>query len=128
VLLPAWLARFNRVVTNRLTRPFARRLPGFAVVHHVGRRTGRPYRTPVNMFRSGDRYLIALTYGADRDWVKNVLAAGGCTVETRGTVIPLTDPRVVRADYGLVPSAVRPVLKVLGVTGFMELGVGRIDH
>jgi deazaflavin-dependent oxidoreductase (nitroreductase family) len=127
VLLPSWLARFNRVVTNRLTAPFARRLPGFAVVGHVGRRTGRPYRTPVNMFRSGDRYLIALTYGADRDWVKNVLAAGGCTVETRGTTIPLTDPRVVRADYGLVSPAARPVLKVLGVTGFMELGVGRID-
>jgi deazaflavin-dependent oxidoreductase (nitroreductase family) len=127
VLLPAWLARFNRVFINRLTRPFARRLPGFAVVRHVGRRTGRPYRTPVNMFRSGDQYLIALTYGADRDWVKNVLAAGGCTVETRGTTIPLTDPRVVRADYRLVPSAVRPILKILGVTGFMELGVGRID-
>jgi hypothetical protein len=76
------------------------------------------------MFRSADRYLIALTYGADRDWVKNVLAAGGCTVETRGTTIPLTDPRVTRADYELVPSAVRPILKVLGVTGFMELGVG----
>lgn len=121
MLLPAWLARFNRVVTNRLTRPLARRLPGFAVVRHVGRRTGRPYRTPVNMFRSADRYLIALTYGADRDWVKNVLAAGGCTVETRGMTVPLTDPRVVLADYGLVPSGVRPILKVLGVTGFMEL-------
>ncbi|MGH2554370.1 MAG: nitroreductase family deazaflavin-dependent oxidoreductase [Actinomycetota bacterium] len=128
MLLPAWLARFNRVVTNRLTRPFARRFPGFAVVRHVGRRTGRPYRTPVNMFRSADLYLIALTYGADRDWVKNVLAAGGCTVETRGMAIPLTDPRVVLADYGLVPSAVRPILKVLGVTGFMELSLDRRER
>jgi deazaflavin-dependent oxidoreductase (nitroreductase family) len=127
VLLPAWLARFNRVVTNRLTAPFARRLPGFAVVRHVGRRTGRPYRTPVNMVRSGDRYLIALTYGADRDWVKNVHAAGGCTVETRGRTVHLMDPRVVRADYGRVPPGARPILKVLGVTGFMELRVGRIE-
>lgn len=121
MVLPMWLARFNRVVTNRLTGPLARRLPGFAVVRHVGRRSGRPYRTPVNMFRSADRYLIALTYGADRDWVKNVLAARACTVETRGMTIPLTDPRVTRADYELIPSAVRPILKVLGVTGFMEL-------
>jgi hypothetical protein len=80
------------------------------------------------MFRSADRYLIALTYGADRDWVKNVLAAGGCRVESRGKTIPLADPRVVRADYGLVPAAVGPILKVLGVTGFMELSQDRSER
>jgi deazaflavin-dependent oxidoreductase (nitroreductase family) len=114
--LPPWLARFNRVVTNRLTRPFAA-----AVVRHVGRRSGRLYRTPVNLFRSGDRYVIALTYGAERDWVKNVLAAGGCGAETRGRTVQLTEPRVVKGDHAVVPSAVRPILKAIGVTGFMEL-------
>jgi deazaflavin-dependent oxidoreductase (nitroreductase family) len=124
--LPPWLARFNRVVTNRLTRPFAARLPGFAVVRHVGRRSGRLYRTPVNLFRSGDRYVIALTYGAERDWVKNVLAAGGCSVETRGRTVRLVDPRVVKDEQcSRAPSSVRPILKAIGVTGFMELGVGR---
>lgn len=126
MLLPPWLARFNRVVTNPLARPLARRLPGFAVVHHVGRRTGRPYRTPVNLFRSGNRYVIALTYGANRDWVKNVLSARGCSVETRGRIVQLTDPRVVKGEHGVVPAAVRPILRAIGVTGFMELsGDGR---
>jgi deazaflavin-dependent oxidoreductase (nitroreductase family) len=82
--LPGWLGRFNRGVTNRVIEPMARRLPWFAVVTHEGRRSGRRYRTPVNLFRSGDRYVIALTYWRDRDWVKNVLAAGGCEVKTRG--------------------------------------------
>ena len=52
--LPRWLARFNRRVTNRLFGPVAPRLPGFGVVVHTGRKTHRPYRTPMNVFRCAD--------------------------------------------------------------------------
>jgi len=55
--LPKRLARFNLLVTNRVVGPFARRLPGFAVVSHVGRRSGRVYRTPVNLYRADDRLV-----------------------------------------------------------------------
>jgi deazaflavin-dependent oxidoreductase (nitroreductase family) len=120
--LPEWLARLNRSVTNRATRPVARRLPGFAVVIHTGVQTGRRYRTPVNLFRSGDSYVVALTYGRERDWVKNVLAAGGCEVESRGASIRLSDPRLVRDERQTrAPAAIRPILKALGVTEFLEL-------
>ena len=120
--LPEWLARLNRSGINRVTRPVAERLPGFAVVIHTGVRTGREYRTPVNMFRSGGGYVIALTYGRERDWVKNVLAAGGCEVETRGSSIALTDPRIVRDErQSRAPLAIRPILKALGVKEFLEL-------
>jgi deazaflavin-dependent oxidoreductase (nitroreductase family) len=120
--LPGWLARLNRGVTNRVTKPFAQRLPGFAVVNHDGRRSGQRYRTPVNMFRARDHYVIALTYGRDRDWVKNVFAAGGCEVETMGTSIRLVDPRIVIDEQcSLMPRPIRPILKGIGVTEFMEL-------
>jgi deazaflavin-dependent oxidoreductase (nitroreductase family) len=120
--LPEWLARLNRSGINRVTRPVAERLPGFAVVIHTGVRTGRKYRTPVNMFRSGGGYVIALTYGRERDWVKNVLAAGGCEVETRGSSIALSDPRIVRDErQSRAPLAIRPILKALGVKEFLEL-------
>jgi deazaflavin-dependent oxidoreductase (nitroreductase family) len=120
--LPGWLARINRVATNRVTGPVARRLPGFAVVIHHGRLSGRRYRTPVNLFRSGDHYVIALTYGRDRDWVKNVLAAGGCEVETRGTLIRLVQPRIVIDEQcSLVSQLIRPILSAIGVSEFMEL-------
>jgi deazaflavin-dependent oxidoreductase (nitroreductase family) len=76
----AW---FNRHVTNRITRPLARWLPGFGVVEHIGRRSGRRYRTPVNVFRPGASYVIALTYGVESEWVQNVLAAEGCDLVTR---------------------------------------------
>jgi deazaflavin-dependent oxidoreductase (nitroreductase family) len=120
--LPDWLGRFNRSVTNRVTAPFARRLPGFAVVTHTGRRSKRRYRTPVNLFRTGDTYVIALTYGRDRDWVKNVLAAGECEAEIRRKTVRLRDPRIVRDPRATrAPRSIRPILKGLGVTEFMEL-------
>jgi deazaflavin-dependent oxidoreductase (nitroreductase family) len=120
--LPGWLGRFNRVATNYATRPLARRLPWFAVVVHRGRRSGRTYRTPVNAFRSGDRYLIALTYGADRDWVKNVVAAGGCHVETRGRRRRLVDPVIVSDHrHERFPAPIRPILSALRVTEALEL-------
>src|SRR5438552_13414146 len=73
--LPRAITRFNRSFLNRLLAPAARYLPAFGVIVHRGRKTGRAYRTPVNMFKRPDGYVIALTYGVG-DWVRNVLAAG----------------------------------------------------
>jgi deazaflavin-dependent oxidoreductase (nitroreductase family) len=120
--LPKGLARFNLAVTNPVLRHVAGRLPGFAIVTHVGRRSGRTYRTPVNLFRADDRYVIALMYGADSQWVRNVQAAGGCGVETRGERLHLVSPEVRRdADRALVPRPVRLILAVANVDGFMIL-------
>lgn len=120
--LPQRLARFNRVVTNRITYPIARTLPGFGIVLHSGRKSGRAYRTPVNAFRTPDGYLIALTYGPDSDWTRNVLAAGGCELLTRGKVVALTDPKIVHAErHDGVPAAVRTVLGRIDVKDYLEL-------
>jgi deazaflavin-dependent oxidoreductase (nitroreductase family) len=118
--LPKRLARFNRVVTNRITGPLAHRLPGFAIVTHTGRRTGRAHRNPVNIFRAGDRWVFALTYGRDVQWVRNVLAAGRCEVETRGERIRLVDPEIVQ-DPRLVPAPVRAILRAIRVGDFMVM-------
>src|SRR5580658_989815 len=71
-----WVAAFNLAVTNRITSRFAARLPGFGIVTHVGRKSGIVYRTPVNVLGTPEGFLIALTYGRDSEWVKNVMAAG----------------------------------------------------
>ena len=47
-----WVAAFNLAVTNRITSRFAARLPGFGILTHVGRKSGKVYRTPVNVFRA----------------------------------------------------------------------------
>jgi deazaflavin-dependent oxidoreductase (nitroreductase family) len=120
--LPPALATFNKHVTNRITGPFAGVLPGFAVVTHVGRKSGRTYRTPVNMFRRGDDYVFVMTYGPDVDWVKNVDAAGGAEIRTKRRTVRLADPRHVTDEARrCVPAAVRPILRLLGVDEFLTM-------
>jgi gluconokinase len=120
--IPRSVARFNVRVTNHVTRPFAGRLPGFAIVTHVGRRSGRTYQTPVNMFRDGERYVFALTYGAGSQWVKNVLAAGACEVRTQGETVRLHEPRVFTdPQRRSVPAPVRLVLGTISVDKFLSM-------
>jgi deazaflavin-dependent oxidoreductase (nitroreductase family) len=122
--LPRWLARFNRHVTNRLLGPVARYMPAFGVVVHTGRKTGRRYRTPVNVFRRPGGYVVALTYGPDSDWVRNVLAAGGCTLETRGRTLRLTRPRLYHDEQrGAVPPSLRVIGGLGHIADFLDLTV-----
>src|SRR6202163_1095680 len=79
-----WVSAFNLAVTNRITSRFADRLPGFGILTHAGRKSGKFYRTPVNVFRAPEGFLIALTYGRESEWVKNVISAGACQLETGG--------------------------------------------
>ena len=118
--LPDALARFNRVVTNRVANPFARRLPGFAVLRHTGRRTGATYETPLNAWRENDRIVIALTYGEDVDWLKNARASGSSVLVMRGEEIAVGRPGVVwdHPDTTVVPGVVRRVLQVIDVDRF----------
>jgi deazaflavin-dependent oxidoreductase (nitroreductase family) len=119
---PRWLARFNRHVTNRLTKLFVTRTRAFGVVVHRGRRSGRTFRTPVNVFPQRDGYVIALTYGPEADWVRNVLAAGQCELETRGRVMRLYSPRLVHDEQRrLMPPLVRAMLGIAHVHDFMVL-------
>ena len=120
--LPKALARFNHVATNRVARHVAGRLPGFAIVSHTGRTSGRVHRTPVNLFRDGDRHVIALMYGVDSQWVRNVLAAGSCEVEAHGERIGLERPELVHdPERTLVPPPIRPILRALRVSDFLVL-------
>src|SRR5437667_10407866 len=65
-----WLAKINIAVTNRITSLFAGWLPGFGILTHVGRKSGKVYRTPVNVFRASNGFIIALTYSSQSEWVK----------------------------------------------------------
>ncbi len=92
------------------------------MVSHVGRVSGRTYKTPVNMFRRGSDYVFVMTYGPDADWVKNVDAAGACDVTTGGRTVRLVAPHhytdTSRRD---VPALVAAVLRVIDVDEFMAM-------
>ena len=129
---PRWLARFNLHVTNRILGPLALRMPGMGVVEHVGRKTQRVHRTPVLIFRQGNRYVIALTYGRESEWVKNVVARNGCVLETQGRQLQLTSPYLYRDDKRrAMPAFVRVMLGLLNVSDFLELtvaGSAQVDY
>ncbi|MFG1792779.1 nitroreductase family deazaflavin-dependent oxidoreductase [Nocardia sp. NPDC049149] len=93
--LPRALATFNRAITNRAARLLVGRARDLVLVVHRGRNSGREYRTPVSVFRRGERYCVALTYGRGADWVRNVLAAGEFEIEMRGRRVRLVEPVVV---------------------------------
>ena len=59
-----------------------------SVVRHVGRKTGRPFETPVKAVATDDGFVIALPYGRNTDWLKNVLASGSATILRRRERVP----------------------------------------
>ena len=121
--LPNWLARFNRYFTNPIARRVAGWLPGFCILTHVGRKSGKEYRIPLNVFEVDGDFVFALTYGADTDWVKNVLAAGQAEMRHKGKQVSLRDPRFLSTEEGMssMPAVVRLVLHAIGVTEFLRL-------
>lgn len=123
--LPQRLARFNKSFSNRLLRPLARVAPGFGVLRHRGRKTGAQYETPLNLFRDDSRFIVALTYGEDVDWLKNARSSSENEVITRGEVIAVAPPLDLKTDVGMaaVPSPVRLILRTLDVSGFVAFPV-----
>jgi deazaflavin-dependent oxidoreductase (nitroreductase family) len=100
----------------------ARHVRPLAVVEHEGRRSGTRYRTPVMAFRSGETFTVALTYGRDVDWVRNVLAAGGCRIVYKGGSYTLADPRIGGAELSApVPGWIRETLARLGVRDYLQM-------
>lgn len=115
---PRRLARFNRRVTNPVARTLAGRTRPFDVVVHHGRRSGREYRTPVSAFPHEAGYVIALTYGLETEWLKNVIAEGGCELIRRRATHQLIDPRIVATvdQPAPLPALVTRSLQQLRVT------------
>ena len=119
-----WLAKINTAFTNRITGLLAGWLPGFGILTHVGRKSGKVFRTPVNVFRAANGFVIALTYSSQSEWVKNVLAAGGCELKTVGKNYHLSVPKVVRdPSRRRFPIPVRFVLRIVGADEYMELSI-----
>jgi deazaflavin-dependent oxidoreductase (nitroreductase family) len=120
------VAAFNIAVTNRITGRFADRLPGFGILTHVGRKSGRTYQTPINIFQVPNGFAIALTYGRESEWVKNVLAAGGAHLVTRGVRYQLSTPKIVHdPTRRQFPLPARLVLGLIGTNDYMQLSASR---
>lgn len=123
--LPRSVARFNKRYTNRFIEPLVRRSSGFAVVHHIGRTSHKPYKTPVNVFLLDGDLIVALTYGPSADWVKNV-QAGDASVDLGASVRRVRSVQTVdrTVAWPALPRFVRFVLRMLGVRDFLRMSLG----
>jgi len=88
------LARFNKRVTNRIQGLYAWLVPPWAVILHRGRRSGRRYRTPLFAFRRNRTLVIALLYGEESDWLRNLRAGGGQVIRG-GRTYTVRPPEVI---------------------------------
>jgi deazaflavin-dependent oxidoreductase (nitroreductase family) len=122
---PRWVARANKIGLNRFTKFIAPWAPGWGVVVHRGRKSGRTFRTPLWAFRRHNGFVIALTYGPETDWVRNVLAAGGCELQTRRRRYQLGAPAVFRDDNATdMPAFIRFMLRrVIKAPEFLRLDI-----
>lgn len=121
---PRWLARVNHHILNPFTRPVAGRVPGYGIVVQKGRKTGREYRTPVMAFRRPGRVIIPLTYGRQSQWVRNVIASGGCQFINRGETLGLIQPRVYHdPGHAEAPKLIGMGMKLIRIDDFLELKV-----
>ena len=115
---------FNNHILNRVMRKLAFMPFGlFALVRHVGRRSGKQYETPIIIVPTDSGFVIALTYGPEVDWYQNVLAAGGCEVVWHGKdyVINEIVPMDGAAALPLFPQPERTILRFVGIRHYLTM-------
>jgi deazaflavin-dependent oxidoreductase (nitroreductase family) len=109
-------------VSNRLFLKIAgKRFRAYSILKHTGRRSGREYQNPVSAYPLGDGFVIPVLYGTGSQWVRNVMAAGGFTLRTRGQDVPLGRPEIIPPSRALAayPPLLRWTMKARKIQNFV---------
>jgi deazaflavin-dependent oxidoreductase (nitroreductase family) len=101
------VARFNKLINNRIQGVYAWLVPPWAVILHRGRRSGHRYRTPLLAFKHDHTLIVALLYGEESGWLRNLQAGDGQMIRA-GRTFPLSNPRVVDTAEAAELSALAP--------------------
>jgi deazaflavin-dependent oxidoreductase (nitroreductase family) len=115
---------FNRRFLNPLVLRYAGRQGAFyAVMEHIGRRSGQSYRTPLVAHPIEDGFVIPLPYGTKVDWLRNIQAAGGAVLHWNGQDYRLSEPTEIDAVEArkLLPPAREWVYRVVGITHYLRV-------
>jgi len=126
VTLPKGIRQFNKRLLNRLTGKIARSSFGpFSIIYHVGRRSGKTYETPIIAIPSADAFIVALTYGPEVDWYRNVVASGRCKIlwHRHETVVQKIEPMETKEALPYVPLFERKILRFIGTQDFVKMKV-----
>jgi deazaflavin-dependent oxidoreductase (nitroreductase family) len=108
-----------------LGRPLAgtRWLRLYAVLRHVGRRSGRTYEIPIVAFPTIDGFLIPLPFGESTQWLKNLEAAETAGLRRAGHDFAIERPSVVPLDTLTteLPRPIRFVARRVGIDQFVRV-------
>lgn len=92
--MPRWWGQVNK----RLFNPRALASGRWQILTHVGRSSGRTYRTPLEAHEIDGTYLFVLVYGSGADWVQNTLATGTAVLQAGDEAVGLSSPRIVSEE------------------------------
>ncbi|GIG23695.1 hypothetical protein Cch01nite_44190 [Cellulomonas chitinilytica] len=123
--IPHWVTAVNRRFTNPLLGRLSDDVAPFATLHHVGRASGRRYRTPIMAFPTARGFAVALTYGPDVQWLRNIEAGQPARLVRRRRVYAVAHPVRHHGEDGLrlVPPWTRAALGLMHVDDVVELDV-----
>jgi deazaflavin-dependent oxidoreductase (nitroreductase family) len=95
----------------------------FARIEHVGRRSGKRYQTPLIVQRTPGGFMLALTYGPETDWYRNLVAAKGGTMRWHGRAYRLQQPELIDSETGLAafPAPARLILRLNHIDQFARV-------
>ena len=129
--LPDTLRYFNKRFTNRLIGKIARSAWGpFTILYHTGRRSGKPYKTPIVAMPASSGFVVALTYGPNVDWYQNIKAAGQCKLLRRGNKYAIEKVEALDAESALpyFPVWARLILRAIRVQHYVRLSCLTNEH
>lgn len=117
--MPRWWGQINKRVFN----PWELKRGVRPVLAHVGRISGKSYRTPLDAHPVDGGYLFILVYGSESDWVRNVLAAGRARLTIDGKDVDLTRPRLVDEDeaWQALPDSLKRPPRLLRITEYLRM-------
>ena len=118
---PAAVKTFNRLALLLAGR---RLVPVWGVLRHSGRKSGREFSTPLAFVATPGAFFVGLPWGRGTDWVRNVRAAGRCTVRLGGREYECSQPEFVGKDVVMAQATgpLRPLLRRMNMQGgFLRL-------
>jgi deazaflavin-dependent oxidoreductase (nitroreductase family) len=71
---------------------------GIQVLHHVGRRTGREYRTPLCVVPTQEGYVVPAAFGPEVDWLANLRATPQAKLTYKGVTYRVTAEVIGRSE------------------------------
>jgi deazaflavin-dependent oxidoreductase (nitroreductase family) len=109
----------NPVLFNATRLPFG----PFALIRHVGRKSGKAYENPIMVWRVADGFIIELTYGRQVDWLRNLQAAPEGTLRWHRREYTFHTPVFVDEETGLraLPPPASFIFRTIGGHEFVKL-------